>query len=216
MKVRPGQSILDAGCGTASVLVSALKRFEGVGRCVALDAASKMLDRIEDPRITGCVGDICAMPLPDGLFDVAVCRQVLHYVASINSAFYELKRVLRTHGALVIGQIVPFDDEDADYWFRIVRLRQPVRKHCITVNDLLKAMLDTSFNVARVCEVRGRESLRSWFNRYPPTVAAAQEIRQLFKEAPTSFKETRNIEVVGDDILFENCWTFIRGVKTGE
>jgi ubiquinone/menaquinone biosynthesis C-methylase UbiE len=213
MALRPRLKVLDAGAGTGVVLEAALKVCGDLDLCVAIDASHTMLQRIRASNIRRCVSDISSIPLRDGLFDVALCRQVLHYIADIEGVIAQVHRVLAANGALVVGQIVPFGDADEEQWTRILRARQPLRKRFLNQHQLRSALLQSGFLLQRVSELRVRESLNSWLQRYETSQEQAAETRRLFLDSPASSKAVRNVTIVKEDIAFENCWLFIRGVK---
>jgi ubiquinone/menaquinone biosynthesis C-methylase UbiE len=209
----PKHKILDAGSGTGVVLDNALKKRDNLGACIALDISIQMLNRIKNPAINRCVGDLCSMPFSEGIFDRVLCRQVLHYIANLELALIQAKGVLTQQGAFVISQIVPFENEDEEFWFKILRLRQPLRKIMLTHEQLVKALTTNGFKIDRVSQIRVPESLNSWLSRYELIHAQEDVIRNLFRNAPESFRIARQLEIVGDDTIFDNCWTFIRGAK---
>lgn len=76
---------------------------------VAVDASDAMLDRA---RARGIVaefhrGDVQAIPVPDGTFDVAVCALALTHVPDLAPAISELGRVVRPGGRVIISDMHP-------------------------------------------------------------------------------------------------------------
>lgn len=209
---RPGQRIIDLGAGTGAVLEAVLAACPDVGLCVAVDISPDMLARVRDSRIRACRGDAQELPGADSAFDVAVCRQTLHYVDDLHRCLREVRRVLRPDGALVVGQMTPFGAEDETYWEAIVRLRQPLRRHDLTPAELTHLVRSSGFRVIRTTQVRARESLNSWLARYEDTDRQLAELRRLHLEAPEPYRRIHNFEQRGDDILLDNCWTFLRAI----
>ncbi|MDQ3553173.1 MAG: methyltransferase domain-containing protein [Chloroflexota bacterium] len=109
LRLRPGASILDAGCGTATVTAWLADRVGRSGSTVGLDidfgalewAAWALQQQPGDRRIDLWHGDLLALPFPDDTFDAAWCSSVLGYVADPRRALSELVRVVRPSGKVV-------------------------------------------------------------------------------------------------------------------
>jgi ubiquinone/menaquinone biosynthesis C-methylase UbiE len=94
---RPGEPVLDAGCGTGLNL-----RHLPRGS-VGLDINPRNLDVVR-ARVPGCqpvLGDLEAMPFTDGTFGTVLCSEVLEHVPDAARALSEIRRVLRPGGVLI-------------------------------------------------------------------------------------------------------------------
>lgn len=95
-----GLRLLDAGCGTG-------RRLAGTGavRATGVDLSPEMLaEGRRNPALSGIAlveGDVRALPLPGGAFDLVWCRLVIGHVAELDAAYAELARVAAP-GATVI------------------------------------------------------------------------------------------------------------------
>jgi arsenite methyltransferase len=106
--IRPGDTVLDVGCGDGLIGFGALERVGPNGRVVFSDVSQELLDRCAE--IAG--GDErCAFlrasatdlaHLDDASVDVATLRSVLIYVDDRTAALAELHRVLRPGGRLSV------------------------------------------------------------------------------------------------------------------
>ncbi len=211
----PGLRILDVGAGTGAVLEAALAACPSLGRCVAMDVSAAMLAHIRDPRIERCCGDAEAIPFSDASFDAVVCRQTLHYIDDVNRCLREVRRVLAAGGRLVIGQITPFGEADAEWWRRIVHARQPLRRHDLTAADLAELLGKNGFTIVRTSRQRSGESLNAWLARYRESDEQIAEVRRLHAEAPDAYRQLHRFRSCGDDTVLDNCWTFIHAAKAG-
>jgi ubiquinone/menaquinone biosynthesis C-methylase UbiE len=208
------QRVLDIGAGTGAALSAGLAACPGLGACVALDFSREMLARISDPRIKTCCNDATSLPFGDGSFDVALCRQMLHYVDDLDLCLREIHRALAPGGALVICQTTPFGDADESWWKTIVTARQPLRRHFLTLNEMLALLIRNFFVVVRTSQVRSTESLNTWLARYERSAEQIAEVHRLHEQAPESYRNIHRFRNVNNDILVDNCWTLIRVGKS--
>jgi ubiquinone/menaquinone biosynthesis C-methylase UbiE len=96
---RPGDLLLEAGCGTGLIL----KRLAALtGRAVGIDLSAGMLALARDRQLPVTRATVTALPFPDGTFDGVVSFKVLAHVPEIAHALVELARVTRPGGRLVL------------------------------------------------------------------------------------------------------------------
>jgi demethylmenaquinone methyltransferase/2-methoxy-6-polyprenyl-1,4-benzoquinol methylase len=102
--VRPGARVLDACCGTGDFAVADAR---AGGRVTGLDFSERMLERARQkaPSIEWVLGDMLAMPFPDGAFDAATVGFGVRNVADLPEGLRELRRVLRPEGRLACLEI---------------------------------------------------------------------------------------------------------------
>lgn len=87
--------VLDAGCGPGQYLPPLVERVRGA---IALDIAH--VRAVEIDLVPALVGDVQALPFPDGTFDAALAMHMLYHVPDIPAAVRELRRVIRPGGTL--------------------------------------------------------------------------------------------------------------------
>jgi len=102
--VGPGDSVLDACCGTGDLAVAAA---EQGGRVTGLDFSERMLERArrKAPTLDWVEGDLLALPFGDASFDAATVGFGVRNVEDLERALGELRRVLRSGGRLGILEI---------------------------------------------------------------------------------------------------------------
>jgi demethylmenaquinone methyltransferase/2-methoxy-6-polyprenyl-1,4-benzoquinol methylase/ArsR family transcriptional regulator len=112
---RPVQALLDVGTGTGRMLELLGSDAE---RIVGLDLSHEMLAvaraNLAQAGLTRAQlrqGDVYALPVPAGSFDLVVVHQVLHFLEDGGRAIREAARALMPGGRLVVVDFAPHDIE---------------------------------------------------------------------------------------------------------
>ena len=114
-KVKPGDKVLDVGCGTGSLTLTA-KTFAGKnGAVYGIDASPEMIDVAKKKAKQAGVDVIFnvelieKLPFPDATFDVVVSRLVIHHLPDDlkRQGFAEIFRVLKPGGHLLVADFKP-------------------------------------------------------------------------------------------------------------
>jgi SAM-dependent methyltransferase len=102
--LRPGERLLDVGCGTGALLELLGRRCPGA-RLAGIDPCPEMLG-VARARLPAAaplaLGLAERLPFGGGSFDVAVSASAFHYFRAPAQALAELRRVLRPRGRLVV------------------------------------------------------------------------------------------------------------------
>jgi SAM-dependent methyltransferase len=109
LRLRPGQLVLDAGCGEGRHCFGALERG---ARVVGLDldlpslqaAARPLRNRARELDSTGEMiqGDAFRLPFRNETFDRVICSEVMEHVHNYRGAARELARVTRLDGLVAV------------------------------------------------------------------------------------------------------------------
>jgi arsenite methyltransferase len=107
---RPGERILDVGCGPGYYAAELLEEVGPTGSVVAVDGSPDMLAvaarRCEGrDNVAFAEADATALPVEDGDFDAALSVQVLEYVPEIDTALAEMHRALRPGGRVLVWDV---------------------------------------------------------------------------------------------------------------
>jgi SAM-dependent methyltransferase len=117
-EVRPGEAVLDLGCGAGFDVFIAAQLVGPMGRVAGVDLSPEMLavanaGRIEAdlPPIEFREAAIETLPFPDASFDVALSNGVLNLIPDKPAALREIVRVLKPGGRLQACDISLAGDE---------------------------------------------------------------------------------------------------------
>ena len=103
--IRPGNRVLDAGCGRYLRLC---KELTGIAEMVGIDLDTTMeTDNRRAPF--GVRGDLSRLPFCSGAFDVVVSRSVVEHLADPPAVFREFSRILRPGGIVIMVTPNKFD-----------------------------------------------------------------------------------------------------------
>ncbi len=111
--LRPGERVVDVGCGAGIDSLIASRMVVPNGQVVGLDMTQAMLDKarasasasgIENVEFRKGYGE--SIPVPDAWADVVISNGVLNLMPDKTAALAEMARVLKTGGRLQIGDIL--------------------------------------------------------------------------------------------------------------
>lgn len=113
LELRPGESVIDVGCGTGVFLPPLVAAVGAEGSVVGVDHAPTFLaqarQRVAEAGVSDNVilreADAMALPFADDSFDAAHCERVLMHLASPADAIGEMSRVVRPGGRVVAAEI---------------------------------------------------------------------------------------------------------------
>jgi arsenite methyltransferase len=130
LAARPGERILDVGCGPGFYARELLDEVGPGGSIVAVDASPDMLALARHrcaghDNVTFGEGDAAALPVDDAAFDAALCVQVMEYVPDTVGALREMHRALRPGGRVLVWDIdwatVWWHSDDPDRMRRVLQ-----------------------------------------------------------------------------------------------
>lgn len=107
-------SIVDLGCGDgelAALLGENAREVVGVDRSLEMLSAAEVRTA-KLPNVRLLHGDLAALPLPNGGFDVALMLLALTYLENPHAALREMARVLKKGGRAVVVTLLRHDRED--------------------------------------------------------------------------------------------------------
>jgi ubiquinone/menaquinone biosynthesis C-methylase UbiE len=113
--IKPGDKVLDVGCGTGNLTLTAAQIVGSSGQITGIDAAPEMIelarkkaDRLHSSTLFD-VGLIENLSYPDGTFDVVISRLVIHHLPDDLKlkGFAGILRVLKPGGVFFLADFMP-------------------------------------------------------------------------------------------------------------
>lgn len=106
VKVIPGDSILDLGCGNGNVIALLQSNLTASVRYYGLDISANMIEEAKrrlGEQVSLQVGDVLHLPYEDQKFDLIICNASFHHYLNPQKAVNEMKRVLKKDGIIILG-----------------------------------------------------------------------------------------------------------------
>lgn len=108
-KEREGE-LLDLGTGKGPLLERVLdfsKKIQKRWNLYGIDISPKMIEKALEKKlpVDFQVGDSEKLPYGDSTFDVVTCINSFHHYENPQNAIKEIRRVLKTDGTLILGEI---------------------------------------------------------------------------------------------------------------
>jgi ubiquinone/menaquinone biosynthesis C-methylase UbiE len=113
--IKPGDKVLDVGCGPGSLTLTAQSYVGSSGKVYGIDASPEMIEVAQKKalrsglKVVFDVGLIEKLAFQDATFDVVISRLAIHHLPDDlkRIGFAEILRVLKPGGLLLIADFTP-------------------------------------------------------------------------------------------------------------
>lgn len=112
-EVRPGETVVDSGCGAGVDSILAARRVGPSGRVIGVDMTAEMVKKATDNAVAAGVtnaefhqGEADRLPVGDGTVDVVISNGVFNLCIDKPKVLAEVYRVLRPGGRVQMADIL--------------------------------------------------------------------------------------------------------------
>jgi len=143
----PVGSVLDVGCGDCSLVRFLAKTIaqEAIGIDLERDFPEKMRFNIGGEGHTAeCIeGDARAIDFPDGRFDAVVSMRAFHEVEDPAGALFEMRRVLRPGGMLLVADFTEGEPDESEGYYAPEAIESLLKENGFEQVEVIQIPRDT-------------------------------------------------------------------------
>jgi len=160
-QLKPGESLLDVGCGTGGVTIPGKERVGQKGKVAGIDPSPEMIAVASRKagnaglEIDFRLGVIESLPYPDASFDVVTSSLMMHHLTQELQVkgFSEIRRVLKPGGRLLIADTRRPNGFPAKQVFAALSKKHGIK---FGIEDLPETLKSAGFATATLLEERFR------------------------------------------------------------
>lgn len=205
--------MLDLACGPALLMASLASTMR---LSVGVDVTPKMLQTARatcraSPANTQFVESLAErLPFATAAFDCVVTRLSIHHFQDPLVVLREVKRVLKSDGLLVIGDLISSDDPtERRLHNALEQLRDPSHIRMLPASELLEVVTAAGFRVTATDHWLQQRQFKEW----AAIVANARSLESLEVAmrtiADAGITAGINLRASTDSVEFEHHWAFV-------
>jgi ubiquinone/menaquinone biosynthesis C-methylase UbiE len=103
LKLSPGETLFDVGCGSGQHLVRLREYVQPGGQAHGFDISPEAVAAARQRGVEAVVADAAFLPVPDASADALTCNFAIYYHPQLLDVIAEWQRVLKSRGNLVIS-----------------------------------------------------------------------------------------------------------------
>ncbi len=186
--LRGQEYVLDLGTAAGH---TALALAPNARLTVGLDPAAAMLRQAQQLAAGRTLGPLAwvqavsdPLPFAAGAFDLVTCRLAAHHFPDLPGALYEIERVLRPGGRLLVVDTIAPEDPTLDAFINEVEVvRDPTHAHNYRLSEWAASCQKLGLHYALLRQWRLPLDFADWTKRIGATPAAITRLEALFDQA---------------------------------
>lgn len=215
--LQPGSArVLDVATGTGH---TAFALAPHVGSVLGIDLTPEMLDQARIlaaskalANVTFATADIHALPFPDESFEIVTCRRAAHHFSKIGKALNEMRRVLASHGRLVIDDRSVPEDRFTDRAMNLLdTLHDASHVRQYPPSDWVRLLQTHGFDVDAVEPYSRHRPLTSLTQDVAP--ADVEKIHAYIAALKDDERAKLKIETIDGELYIQHWFVILAGTK---
>ena len=212
------ERVLDVATGTGNLAMSLSPHVKEV---IGIDITPGMLElAVQAARergldnIDNLVGDVEHLPFREEEFDVVTCRFSFHHFPEPRRSLYEMARVLRPGGRLVIEDMLSSEDAaKSDYQNKMENLRDPSHIKHYKASELERMLQEAGLVVVDRVGGGSGFDFGHWIEMADPPAVNVKKIREMMEASMEEDRSGLDVRLEGGRMVFSYTTAILVGRK---
>lgn len=210
-ELREGDLILDVATGTGFLAIELARHSR---RVIGIDITSAMLARASKakgekgiPNLSLLMADGESLPFHDETFDVVSCRLGIHHFPGPRRQIFEMKRVAKARGKVVIADILSSEDpKKGAFHNSLETLRDPSHVWAYSPSSLRSLLSEAGLNVIKSQDWLVPMDFEDWVKLTSPPNEAQKTLRESFLKDMGQDESGLQVHLIEERIKFLHHW----------